>query len=456
MSDDERELRTVIHRVTERVRQDGHVLGAQIGVQLRRHHPQFELAAHGFANLTDMLERAAPELSIVGRRGQDYLWSTDADLDQLDADLEPDDVEPVVPEGRFLLDRFRIRNFKALAKVDVSLRPFNVIVGANGAGKTSILEGLFLLSQLRYKKPATIFSGSRTLGNLVTIGARKPMRLTIEIDSGHAQLLEYEGQPGVDQPDGHRVRIGIGDEISEHDYTHVSVATTLPRHLPLLRAFGGSTLLRLDARKLARPSGSTRERPSLRRDGRGLASVLTDLAATDPDRLGEIFEATREIIPAFESARMPRQRLRGNEGAEIGNGLQLKLYGKWIDASIVSEGTMLVLGLMTIIHGVRSTRLLLMDDIERALHPKAQRTLVERLAMMTKNGAGLQLVCTTHSPYMLDVVDPEDILVVRAATDSGLSRCRRLVEHDAWDKWRQSMTPGEFWTYVGEDWLEHE
>ena len=100
--------------------------------------------------------------------------------------------------------------------------------------------------------------------------------------------------------------------------------------------------------------------------------------------------------------------------------------------------------------------MLLLDDIERALHPKAQRSLAEQLAAMTRSELGLQIVCTTHSPYLLDAVDPEDVLVVRASPDEGLTRCRRLVEHEAWDKWRSSMSPGEFWSYVGEDWLEAE
>lgn len=117
---------------------------------------------------------------------------------------------------------------------------------------------------------------------------------------------------------------------------------------------------------------------------------------------------------------------------------------------------MLVLGLMTIVHGLTNSRLLLMDDVDRALHPKAQRKLIKQLVELTKAADGLQLVCTTHSPYLLDAVDAEDVLVARASPETGLARCRHLVEHEAWDKWRTSMTPGEFWSYVGEDWLESE
>lgn len=150
---------------------------------------------------------------------------------------------------------------------------------------------------------------------------------------------------------------------------------------------------------------------------------------------------------------MPRQ---GLGDGRVGHDLELKLHGQWLDAQLASEGTLLVLGLMTIVHGVTSNRLLLMDNIERAHHPKAQRLLIERLAALTGPPFGLQILCTTHSPYLLDAVDPEDVLVVRASPETGHTRCQRLVEHDAWGEWRGTMKPGEFWSYVGEDWLEKE
>jgi hypothetical protein len=452
---DERVLRTVIDGVTEFVREKKSIVGAEIGGYLHREFPDFLISRTAFRSLTEMLERVAPELSIVGRSGSDYIWSTDATLDELDANLESaKERADAGPTGALLLNCFSARNFKSLAHVDVPLRAFNILVGANGAGKTSVLEGLFLLSQLRYKKPATIFKGPRALGRLATLGLEGPTRLRIEVDSDPVQSIEYVGTQRADQPDTHVLHIRNGGEKYTHDFTYPSTGQA-PRQLPLLRTFGGSTLLRLDARKLAAPSISTRESPTLRHDGRGLPSVLSNFASVDPERRDEIVDATRRIIPALAQVRMPRRRVPRADGSdEIGDSLELKLHGKWLDASLASEGTLLVLGLMTIVYGLRSTRLLLVDDIERALHPKAQRTLVEHLMKMTAGEAGLQIVCTTHSPYLLDAVDPEDVLVVRAAPDTGLSCCRRLVDHEKWAKWRASMTPGEFWSYVGEDWLE--
>lgn len=52
--------------------------------------------------------------------------------------------------GRVTLERLRVRNLRCLADVSIELEPgINAFVGANGAGKTSVLEAAFLLSHAR-------------------------------------------------------------------------------------------------------------------------------------------------------------------------------------------------------------------------------------------------------------------------------------------------------------------
>src|SRR5437868_1814353 len=53
------------------------------------------------------------------------------------------------------------RNFKSLRHVDVEFERLTVFVGPNASGKTSILEGLHLLSQAASTRPEKLFSGTR-------------------------------------------------------------------------------------------------------------------------------------------------------------------------------------------------------------------------------------------------------------------------------------------------------
>jgi predicted ATP-binding protein involved in virulence len=96
--------------------------------------------------------------------------------------------------------------------------------------------------------------------------------------------------------------------------------------------------------------------------------------------------------------------------------------------------------------------MVILDDIDRGLHPKAQRALIQQLTEIADSCAGVCLIVSTHSPYILDEVPAEAVRVVRAF--DGATQLRALVDHPAWQEWKSSMTSGEFWTYVGEDWME--
>lgn len=56
----------------------------------------------------------------------------------------------------------------------------------------------------------------------------------------------------------------------------------------------------------------------------------------------------------------------------------------------------------------------------------------------------LQIVATTHSPDLLDQLDPSQIRLLWLGED-GLTRCVPMNEHPDFDTWRDIMTPGEMW-----------
>lgn len=125
---------------------------------------------------------------------------------------------------------------------------------------------------------------------------------------------------------------------------------------------------------------------------------------------------------------------------------------KDLPARFVSEGTLLVLGLLTIILGPNKQRILLLDDIDRGLHPVAQGRLMELLRKLVNEIPGLQIIATTHSPEVVAHMKPEEVLVL-ALDDEGYSHCARMDEHPEFERWKDEMNPGEFWSVFGEDWV---
>lgn len=137
----------------------------------------------------------------------------------------------------------------------------------------------------------------------------------------------------------------------------------------------------------------------------------------------------------------------------FGEGLAFDLPNRTgVRAAAMSDGTMLTLGLLTSILGPQRPRVLLLDDIDHGLHPKAQMRLVEVIRKILAQVPDLQIIATTHSLYILHWLKFNEVRLLTLNED-GASTCERLDQHPDYERWKDAMTPGEFWTHVGEDWL---
>jgi predicted ATP-dependent endonuclease of OLD family len=96
----------------------------------------------------------------------------------------------------------------------------------------------------------------------------------------------------------------------------------------------------------------------------------------------------------------------------------------------------------------------LLDDLDRGLHPKAQLDLVSYLRGLLESQPNLQIIATTHSPYILDRVTSDEVRLVTLG-DDGWAVCGRLQDHPEFERWKEEMTPGEFWMMFGEKWLNN-
>ena len=127
----------------------------------------------------------------------------------------------------------------------------------------------------------------------------------------------------------------------------------------------------------------------------------------------------------------------------------------FLPASQVSEGTLLVLGLLAALYAPGRPSLILLDDLDRGLHPKAQKDLIGLLRGLLETNAELQLLAATHSPYMLDSMTTSEVRMT-VLRDDGTTVCAPLASHPKFEKWKNEMAPGEMWSLFGEKWLVEE
>ncbi|MCA9541660.1 MAG: ATP-binding protein [Myxococcales bacterium] len=211
-----------------------------------------------------------------------------------------------------------------------------------------------------------------------------------------------------------------------------------------VRALGSVVRLRLEAGRIAQPSRAVTGLPRVEYDGAGLPTMMQFLAGERDGRLEAIEADLRRLVPTFrkvktapvkierwrtEILRVDDQELRRKVRSKApGFALLLEFDGPgWVPARQASEGTLLALGLLTVLHA-NPPRLVLMDDAERALHPGAQQALVGLLRAVLKGRPDLQIVLTTHSPDLVDVCQADEVRVMGVGPD-GDTRVAALLAH---------------------------
>jgi predicted ATPase len=117
-----------------------------------------------------------------------------------------------------------------------------------------------------------------------------------------------------------------------------------------------------------------------------------------------------------------------------------------------SSGALCVLAILVMVHSAVKPTLLLIDDIEMHLDITAQPELFRALRDAAARNSNLQIVCTTHSPFILQHADSEQVRVL-GLDPNGYTVARPLSDHPEFERWRSAMNAGELWANWGEEWI---
>lgn len=341
-----------------------------------------------------------------------------------------------IPE---MITKLSVLNFKSLRKVEIELQPFTMFVGANGSGKSSILQALNLICQ-SFRSDGE--NESKVLFQGLSRSSDGPVELEIASGAVGYRLKAGKGDPNLERPNN-RQWSGIGCAFTPDIAT--SPWKQWKPDSPSVKPPSRTVLLRLETSCLLQPSPGVNPR-IMAANGAGLHSALASMALNDPDTWQQLQSELRQIIPIVRRLRhtpaapnQPAALLFDTVGADS------------LRASQVSEGTLLVLGLLTALHSPDCPNLILLDDLDRGLHPKAQRELIALLRGLLERNTNLQLLGSTHSPYMLDCMEPAEVRMTYL--DEGATICAPLTRHPKFEKWKDEMYPGELWSLFGEEWV---
>jgi len=144
--------------------------------------------------------------------------------------------------------------------------------------------------------------------------------------------------------------------------------------------------------------------------GQGIAYALVDILHSNRKNFDELEERLRQLVPNIQRIVLPR----GENQTFV-----LELIDRYsehhIPASDISDGTLRILALLTVLYQENTPSIICFEEIENGIHPWLLHKVIELLKIVSVEGITgqpVQILITTHSPIILNYVEPHQVRAV--------------------------------------------
>ena len=399
-------------------------------------------------------------------------------------------------EAYLTLRSFRLKNFKAVRDSgEVRFTPLTVFIGNNGSGKSSLIEGLQALQDIttqgldeamnRWRGFEHVHNPPIDLLRGVQQKSRKNpfLEFTLKGDAPeeglyHVSMKVEMSQTGDDifiseEKINFRNRrflhrdaegeINLAD-IEEVAPTHLrlgvsSLTPQVANNIMNQFAYDGELSL-LDGMEFAQlasnitrwqfvmlnPYSMGQPRPqrrsggviSLESDGSNIAEYLLEIRKQAPDVFEGIIEALHYVLPYVSD-------LQPSLTSELERAVYLQMTEQdyKVPGWLLSSGTLRILALLALLRHPTPPPLIVIEEIENGLDPRTIHLIVEELRNVVESGT-TQVIITTHSPYLLDLLALSQIVLVERI--DGQPTFFRPSDQQALEQWGKDFGPGRLYT----------
>ncbi len=353
------------------------------------------------------------------------------------------------------LNKLTILGFKSIRELkDFELQKLNILVGANGAGKSNLISFFRMLQALTEGNLADYVRNSGGISDLLHNGrkATKEMEFVTRFgDRGYRfKLMPGAGEGFALTKEARYYEHGttkwqeLGDSVNNASRLVEEAKSNSPDSKyskPVYEAINSWKIYHFhDSSSTApmRHAEIIEDNKALRYDASNIGPFLLRLRTQHSSCYDEILNACRLVAPFFDDFLLEPQQLGPK------NKVALSWKAKSSDYPMqpyhLSDGSIRFICLATALLQPNPPSTIIIDEPELGLHPEAIRILGE----LIKDAAGrTQIIVATQSPLLLDQFAIKDIIVV--SRKDGQSTFERLKSSD-FTEWLKDYSVGELWT----------
>ncbi len=356
------------------------------------------------------------------------------------------------------IEYLRVQNFRALRAVEFkNITPLTVLLGPNGSGKSTVFDVFAFLSECFEFGLRRAWDRRGRGKELKTRGSDGPVVVEIKyrepgfpLITYHLAVDERNGVPVVveewlqwkrgshgrpfrflDYREGHGRAISgaLPDEedtrsevpLKSPDLIAVNALGQFADHprAAALREFITGWYVSYFSVDDTRGQPEAGPQEHLSRTGDNIANVIQHFAERYPDRLDQVFQALRRRVPRIE--RVLAEPMQ--DGRLL---LQIKdaPFDHPVLARFASDGTLKMLAYLLLLNEPDPPSFIGIEEPENFLHPRLLPELAEECRAACERG---QLLVTTHSPFFINALRPEEVWVLYR-DEHGYTQAVRAVD----------------------------
>ncbi len=361
-----------------------------------------------------------------------------------------------------MLRRLKVQNYKSLRNIDIRLRPLNVLVGPNAAGKSNLLDCLAFLSDLAQSKGGSAFDKRGGFADMVWGGGDSDRERVIRIElegsvpfNSAKEPIEYSIVIGREE-DGliqeeralwgrEKVELFRRQKTTVHDRRDNRSVQGYESAFARVTSSGGEAVALKEAiaswsiydfqRPMVTQRQRVRKETRLAYDGSNAATVLHWVRNEDVDTFDRLESLLKRAIPEVEHLLTPP-----DEQGMVYIAFKEKAVPGRIPAWNLSEGSARLVATLLALFVPRPPVLVAIEAPEISLHPYLAEFLADILILASED---TQILITTHSPHLLDYVPAESLVIV--TKESAATKVKRVRRDRALKEALKTLGLGEMW-----------